>query len=170
MARYAALLRAVNVGGTTALPMSRLKAVCLDAGLEHVETYIASGNVVFESKAAPAKIKATLEAALRKELGKPVGVVLRSAAELRAVLKASPFRNTEPKYTHVIFLDTAPPADALDHVRGRRDEELRLAEREIYVHYPSGMGRSKLRIPAASEGTARNINTVTKLVELTSKP
>jgi uncharacterized protein (DUF1697 family) len=170
MTRYAALLRAVNVGGTGTLPMSKLKAMCVDAGLERVETYIASGNVAFASKAAPRKIKAVLEAALRKEMGKSVNVMLRSAAELRAILKANPFRKAEPKYTYVIFLDTAPPADVLDHVRGQGDEELRLAAREIYVHYPSGMGRSKLRIPAAKEGTARNINTVTKLAELTSKP
>lgn len=170
MTRYAALLRAVNVGGTGTLPMSKLKAMCVDAGLERVETYIASGNVAFESKAAPSKIKAVLETALRKEMGKSVGVMLRSAAQLRAILKANPFRRAEPKYTYVFFLNAAPPADALDHVRGQRDEELRLAAREIYVHYPSGMGRSKLKIPAASEGTARNINTVTKLAELTSKP
>jgi uncharacterized protein (DUF1697 family) len=170
MTRYAALLRAVNVGGTGTLPMSKLRAMCVDAGFARVKTYIASGNVAFDSKAAPSKVKAVLETALREEMGKPVGVTIRSAAELRAILKTNPFRRAEPKYTYVIFLDTAPPADALDHVRGQRDEELRLAAREIYVHYPSGMGRSKLRIPAASAGTARNINTVTKLAELTSKP
>jgi uncharacterized protein (DUF1697 family) len=87
-----------------------------------------------------------------------------------AVLEANPFPKAEPKYTYVIFLDEPPPSDALTHVSGQRDEEMRLGEREIFVHYRSGMGRSKLRIPAAKMGTARNMNTVAKLVEIASKP
>jgi len=65
MTRYIALLRAVNVGGTGKLPMSELKAMCCDAGFARVETYIASGNVVFESKAAPSRVKAELEGRLQ---------------------------------------------------------------------------------------------------------
>jgi uncharacterized protein (DUF1697 family) len=85
-------------------------------------------------------------------------------------LEANPFPDAEPKYTYAIFLDEAPPVDALAHVFGRRDEQLRLGEREIFVHYGSGMGRSKLRIPAAKTGTARNMNTIANLVEIASKP
>jgi uncharacterized protein (DUF1697 family) len=70
----------------------------------------------------------------------------------------------------VIFLDERPPTDALDHVSGRRDEEMRLGAREIFVHYASGMGRSKLKIPAAQSGTARNMNTVARLAQIASKP
>lgn len=166
MPTYVALLRAVNVGGSGKLLMSDLAAICRDAGLARVETYIASGNVVFESKAAPAKVKGELEARLKAHAGKPIGVVMRTAAELRAVLKANPFAKAEPKHTYAIFLDEAPPRDALDRVSGRRDEQLRRGRREIYVHYPGGMGRSKLRIPAAGAGTARNMNTVAKLVDM----
>jgi uncharacterized protein (DUF1697 family) len=169
MTKYIALLRAVNVGGTGKLPMSELKAMCRDAGFARVETYIASGNVVFESKAAPPRVKAELEGRLHAYAGKPVGVVVRSAAEMRAVLKANPFPKAEPKYTCAIFLDEPPPSDALTHVSGQQDEQVRLGEREIFVHYPGGMGRSKLRIPAAKRGTARNMNTVAKLVEIASE-
>ena len=170
MTKYIALLRAVNVGGTGNLPMSELRAMCCDAGFARVETYIASGNVVFESKAAPSRVKAELEGRLHAYVEKPVGVVVRSAPEMLAVLEANPFPKAEPKYTYVIFLDEPPPSDALTHVSGQRDEEMRLGEREIFVHYRSGMGRSKLRIPAAKMGTARNMNTVAKLVEIASKP
>jgi len=170
MTRYIALLRAVNVGGTGALPMTDLKAMCTEAGFTKVETYIASGNVVFESKATAAKVKAELEARLQAYAGKPVGVVLRTAAEMAAVLKANPFKKTEPKFTYAIFLDGHPPSDALEHARGQADEEMRLGDREIYVFYGSGMGRSKLKIPAAKAGTGRNMNTVAKLVEMASKP
>jgi uncharacterized protein (DUF1697 family) len=170
MTRYVALLRAVNVGGTGKLPMAELRSICEAAGFARVETYIASGNVVFESSAKPAKVKSELEARLLAYAGKPSAVVLRTAAELAAVLKANPFPTAEPKHTYAILLDERPPRDALEHVVGQSDEEMRLGEREIFVHYASGMGRSKLRIPAAKTGTARNMNTVAKLVEIASQP
>jgi uncharacterized protein (DUF1697 family) len=170
MTRYIALVRAVNVGGTGKLPMSELKAMCGDAGFTRVETYIASGNVVFESKAAPTKVQAELGRRLHAYVGKPVGVVVRSAAEMRAVLQANPFPKAEPKHTYAFFLNEAPPSDALTHVSGRQDEELHLGKREIFVHFGSGMGRSKLKIPAAKTGTARNMNTIAKLAEIASKP
>jgi uncharacterized protein (DUF1697 family) len=170
MTKYIALLRAVNVGGTGKLPMSELKAICRDAGFARVETYIASGNIVFESKFPASKVKAELEGRMRAHAGKPVDVFVRSAPEMLAVLKANPFPNSEPKYTYAVFLDAPPPPDALAHVSGQTDEQIRLGKREIYIHYPGGMGRSKLRIPAAKAGTARNMNTVAKLVEIASKP
>jgi uncharacterized protein (DUF1697 family) len=170
MTRYIALLRAVNVGGTGKLPMADLRSMCRDAGFTCVETYIASGNVIFASKSAPAKVKAELEARLLAHAKKPVGVVLRTAAEMAAVLKANPFPRAEPKFTYAIFLNQRPPRDALDHVTGQADEEMQLGDREIFVHYPSGMGRSKLRIPAAKTGTARNMSTIAKVAEMAAKP
>jgi uncharacterized protein (DUF1697 family) len=169
MTRYVALVRAVNVGGTGKLPMGELRSICADAGFTRVETYIASGNVVFESKLAPPKVKVELEARLRAYAGKSIGVVVRTAAEMAAVLRANPFPKAEPRYTYAIFLDGSPPRDALDRLVGRTDEEMRLGEREIFVHYPRGMGRSKLKIPATKTGTARNMNTIAKLAEMAAK-
>ena len=163
---YVALLRAVNVGGTGKLPMAELKAMCVAEGFAGVQTYIASGNVVFESKLPAAKVKAALEKRLQAYAGKPVGVVIRTAAEMAAVLAATPFPKAPGNWTVAIFLDEAPPADALSDIRGQQDEEVRLGKREIYVAYGAGMGRSKLKIPAAAKGTARNINTIAKLAEL----
>jgi uncharacterized protein (DUF1697 family) len=169
MVKYVALVRAINVGGTGKLPMSDLKALCEDAGFMHVQTYIASGNVVFESKDAEAKVKAALEKRLHAYAGAPVGVVVRTAAEMVAVLKANPFPKASPSQAVAVFLDKPPPRDALDHAAGVNDETMRLGKREIFVHFPSGQGRSKLRIPAAKTGTARNMNTVAKLAELAAK-
>jgi uncharacterized protein (DUF1697 family) len=169
MPRYVALLRAVNVGGTGALPMAKLKSMCVDAGFTRVETYIASGNVVFDSKAGAKRVKAEFESRLHTHAKKPVGVVVRTAAEMAAVLEANPFRGTEPKYIYTVFLDAPPPRDALDHAVGVDGEQMALGKREIFIHYGNGMGRSRLRIPAASSGTARNMNTVTRLVELAAK-
>jgi uncharacterized protein (DUF1697 family) len=123
-----------------------------------------------ESKAAASKVKSELEARLLAYAGKPVAVVVRTAPEMQAVLKANPFPDGEPNHTYTIFLDYSPPQDALDHVTGQRDELLILRDREIFVRYPSGMGRSKLKIPAAKTGTARNMNTVAKLAEMAAKP
>ena len=168
MHTYVALLRAVNVGGTGKLPMSDLKAMCEAAGFKQVRTYIASGNVVFKSARAADEVKAALEAALREYAGKPVAVMVRTSEEMAAVLAANPFPNGAPNRTMTVFLDDAPAVDALDKVSGRKDEELALGTREIFVHYGDGIGDSKLKIPAARDGTARNMNTVAKLVDMAS--
>ncbi len=166
MPRYVALLRAVNVGGTGKLPMTELKAMCVAEGFVDVQTYIASGNVVFSSKLGAPKVKAALEQRLHAYAGKPVGVIVRSADEIAAVLKANPFPKEPPNTTVAIFLDAPPPKDALKDIKGQQDEQVRLGKREIFVSYGSGMGRSKLKIAAAANGTARNINTIAKLAEL----
>ena len=169
MTRYIALLRGVNVGGTGKLPMAELQSMCKSAGFSGVETYIASGNAVFKSNAAPSRVKAELETRLLAYFGKPMRVVVRTASELLAVIEANPFPATEPKHTYVIFLDERPPRDALEHAVGQSEEKMALGDREIFIHYGNGMGRSKLRIPAARLGTARNMNTVAKLVEMATR-
>jgi uncharacterized protein (DUF1697 family) len=163
---YIALLRAVNVGGTGKLPMTELKAMCEADGFQSVRTYIASGNVVFQSTKTEAQVKAVLEAALRKYAGKQVGVHIRTAAEMTAVLVANPFPKMPGNRTVACFLDAAPPSDAANTVSNQAREELRLGLREIYIYYPDGQGDSKLKIPAAKTGTARNMNTIAKLAEM----
>jgi uncharacterized protein (DUF1697 family) len=166
MANYVALLRAVNVGGTGKLPMAELQAMCRDAGFAKVRTFIASGNVVFASPKNPRKVQAELEARLLAYAGKPIGVLVRTASEMKAVLDANPFPNAAPNRTVAVFLHQPPPPGALALAVGRRDEQMQLGEREIYIHYPQGISASKLKIPAAEPGTARNMNTVTKLARL----
>jgi len=146
--------------------MSDLKAMCTDAGFLQVRTYIASGNVVFQSKASPTKVKADLEARLLASVGKPVSVIVRTAAQMAAVLKANPFPKAAPNRTVAIFLDEPPPPDALEHAVGVKDEAMRLGTREIFVHYASGIGKSKLKIPIARRGSARNMSTIAKLADV----
>lgn len=166
MPAFIALLRAVNVGGTGKLAMSELKAMCEAAGFAQVKTYIASGNVVFSSPRTAAAVQKTLAAALAEYAGKPVGVLVRTAAEMAAVLADNPFPRAAPNRCVAIFLDAPPLAGCLaaaSHVNG---EEMALGKREIYVHYGEGMADSRLRIPAAAAGTARNMNTVAKLAQM----
>jgi uncharacterized protein (DUF1697 family) len=166
MTRYVALLRAVNVGGTGKLPMSELKAMGQAAGFADARTYIASGNLVFTSKLGEAAVKKKLEQQLFDYAGKPVGVLIRNAAEMARVVADNPFPHEPGNRVVAIFLDDPPAATALDDVRHRQQERLACGKREIYVHYGDGMADSRLVIPAARTGTARNINTITKLAEL----
>ena len=166
MPTYIALLRAVNVGGTGKLPMAELKAMGEQAGFAKVRTFIASGNLVFESAQTEKQVTAALVSRLAAYAGKPVGVLVRTGTEMAAVLAANPFAGEPPNCVMAIFLDGAPPADALDHVTGSMDERIALGRREIYVHYASGMADSRLKIAAAAAGTSRNMNTVAKLAAM----
>ena len=163
---YVALLRAVNVGGTGMLPMKELRELCEAAGFERIATYIQSGNVVLASRRGPAAVQRLLEEALAAKLGKPVGVHLRTPDELASVLERNPFPGVPGNQVLVLFLDDAPPADALDGLVIPGREQVRLSGREVFVHFPDGMGRSKLKIPYAKTATGRNLNTVGKLLEM----
>jgi uncharacterized protein (DUF1697 family) len=162
---FVALIRAVNVGGRQ-LKMADLKRIAEELKLGSPRTYIASGNLLFTSKKSERALKSALEKALGKHWGVTVDVLIRTAEEMAAAVKGNPFSDESGSHVAAIFLDEPPPADALDGAKGVADERMALGAREIYVHYLSGMGRSKLRIAAAASGTARNMNTVTKLAQL----
>ena len=85
------------------------------------------------------------------------------------VLADNPFPKMAPNRTMAVFLDRAPPADTLQAVKGRKDEEIKLGRREIYIHYGDGMGQSKLVVPAAKTGTARNMNTIAALAKMAAE-
>ena len=167
MTAYVALLRAVNVGGTGKLPMSELKRIAEELGLGSPRTFIASGNLVFTSDWSESKVQEELEKALADHMAKPVAVMVRTAAELAAVVKANPFADAPPNRVIATFMPKAPAKDALNAACHLDDEQMALGKREIYVAYgPRGLGKSKLRIPAAAMGTGRNLNSVAKLAEM----
>ncbi|HEY4077654.1 MAG TPA: DUF1697 domain-containing protein [Rhizomicrobium sp.] len=166
MTVFIALLRSVNVGGTAKFPMADLKSLCEDAGFTKVKTYIASGNVLFEAEHGEEKVKAILEKRVQAYVGRSIPVLVRTAAQMAAVAKTNPFPKTDPAHTVAIFLDEPPAKDTAATARGRTIEEIRLGKREIYVHYGKGMGNTKLKLRAAENGTARNINTIMKLAAL----
>lgn len=169
MTRYVALLRAVNVGGTGKLPMADLKRMGEDAGFEAVGTYIASGNLIFRSDESERAVRTLIEAQLEAYAGKRIGVHIRTAEELASLVERNPFAQHPPNRVVVMLIEGAPPADTLERVAGWKAEEIALGQREIFIHFGEGQADSKLRIPAAAEGTARNMNTIAKLAELTAK-
>lgn len=166
MATYIALLRAVNVGGTGKLPMADLRTLCEKAGFRDVRTYIASGNVVFTSELTAKKALVTLEAALAKRLGIATQVLIRTADELEAVMAANPFPEAEPNRLIVVFLSKEEPLSAIEGWKIPAGERIALVGRELFIHYPDGMGQSKLRVPFADQGTGRNLNTVRALLAM----
>jgi uncharacterized protein (DUF1697 family) len=168
--RQVALLRAVNVAGHNKVSMTELRAMFESLGHQDVLSFIQSGNVVFSS--ARTVREEQLEAVIRDRFGVQSTVLLRTGAELRAVLAANPFTGRDTGKLHVSFLKhRAAPAAVrrLDLARFRPDECV-VRGREVYLFLPGGMGRAKL--PAYVDrqldvpATARNWNTVAKLAEL----
>jgi uncharacterized protein (DUF1697 family) len=170
MIRWAAFLRAVNVGGAGVLPMAELRDLVAGLGYGSPKTLLASGNLVFDAAGPESEVKAALEAALVPRLGQGARVMIRTGAEVRLLIDRNPFKETDPAKTHVLLLDKAPPSDIFAGASGRRDEEAAPGDREIYLHYPMGQGASQLRLPAAALGTARNLNTLAKVAALAAAP
>ncbi|MBC3808175.1 DUF1697 domain-containing protein [Undibacterium seohonense] len=166
MTAYIAFLRAVNVGGTGKLPMKDLVTMCEAIGFQQVKTYIASGNVIFSSMLSAKACQDLLEKALADYAGKTVGVFIRTPEQIQNLLAQNPFADKEGNRSICLFLDEPVTSALIDAVKNKRDEVLVCGEGAIYVYYGAGMADSKLLIPAAKNGTARNINTVSKLCQL----
>jgi uncharacterized protein (DUF1697 family) len=171
------LLRGVNVGGHNKVPMAPLKTLYESLGFKDVRTYVQSGNVVFR---APGRditaVAPKIEAGIERAFGFRCAVIIRTAEELKGVVERNPFQgrdDIEPSRLLISFLAGDPDAGARNKFLAINvgPEELRIENRELYIHYPTGLGRSKLT-PALLEkalgmtGTARNWNTVTKLLEM----
>lgn len=167
MAVYTALLRAINVGGTGKLPMAELRALAEELGFTDVQTYIQSGNLVFKSAKSSSEVKQKLEAALAKCLGKPSTVLLRTREQLKDIEATNPFPDAEPAKVLVLFLDAKPNQSFMATVKPPGGERLVAGSREVYIHFPAGMGQSKLKIPFADVGTGRNLNTLRALLRIT---
>jgi len=171
---YVALLRGINVGGSNKVPMAELRALFEALGYPDAQTYIQSGNVVFSARAGESALVADIEAAIEETFSLQVPVVVRSRAQLAAVVASSPFDRAAPTAVHVAFLSGRPrtaSVAALDPDRSPPDT-FAVVGREVYLHYPNGSGRSKLTVDYLERvlgvrATARNWNTVTKLLAMT---
>lgn len=146
--------------------MAELKAMCISLGFTKVQTYIASGNVVFQSTLSESKVKSALETKLQAYAGKPVGVHIHTTSKMKNVRDGNPFPKESPNRVMAIFLGAPADKSMLASVTGQKDEQIALGLNEIYIHYGDGMAQSKLKIPAANTGTARNMNTVAKLADM----
>ena len=167
MTAYVALLRGVNLLGVSTLKMSDLKAIADKLKLKNARTYIASGNLLFTSGRSEEPLRRALEKELTAHMGREVRVMLRTAAEIEQAAKTNPFTDQPGNNVQAFFLNDRPPNDLLESARNQDDERIATGAREVFVAYgEKGIGRSRLRLPAAEAGTARNMNTVAKLAAL----
>jgi uncharacterized protein (DUF1697 family) len=165
-----AFLRGINVSGTTMVSMKDLAAICTQMGLLDVQTYLNSGNVIFRSPLPEAELQKALERELSGKTGKDIRVVIRSSGELEQIVTGNPFPEAVPSRVGVL-LGTAPvPEKVPSEFSTPGRETVVPGRREVYIHYPDGMGRSKLKIPPSlRDGTMRNINTLSGLAGLIAK-
>jgi uncharacterized protein (DUF1697 family) len=163
---YVALLRAVNVSGTGKLPMVELKAMADACGFGSARTFIASGNLVFTSDRSEPEIGAMLEEKLQAYFGRRVPVFVRTAAEMAEAAAGNPFGDDKPSRVMVHFIAEEPDQAMIDAATNVEGERMALGPRAIYVSYGAGIGKTRLKLPAVKDGTARNMNTVAKLAAL----
>ena len=170
-----ALLRGINVGGKNPLAMAELRRIASDHGCGDVSTYIQSGNLVFTSSRDPDRLAAELHAVILDETGLDSAVAVRTQQELADAVAANPFAGVEvvAAQLHVTFLTNGSDAPRLDEIDAERflPERVAIVGREVFLHLPDGIGRSRLAADLARprhriDGTTRNWRTVTKLVEL----
>lgn len=172
--RHVALLRGVNVGGRGKVPMAELRALLADIGYTDVRTLLQSGNAVLtaERSAPPADVARAIEAALAATYERDIKVMVRTAAEMRAIVDANPLAVNHPSRFLVTFYADPVDAAALAGIdtEAQKPDEMASARREIYFNLPRGISDAKLPLlvdrALKVNGTARNWNTVTKLLAL----
>ncbi|MGD0679562.1 MAG: DUF1697 domain-containing protein [Polyangiaceae bacterium] len=176
MGRYVCLLRGINVSGQRPIKMADLRDLCVSLGFGEVETYVQSGNVLFSTDRPPSKLAAMMTKAIGSKFGHDdVAVLALSATELDAIVAANPFiaRGCDPSTLHVTFVHGSFAETALSKLGQDeyRPDELACGDGVIYLHCPSGYGRTKLnnafferKLKRAA--TTRNWNTTLKLRNL----
>jgi uncharacterized protein (DUF1697 family) len=180
MAVIICMLRGVNVGGHNQIKMDALKALCVSLKLKDPQTYVQSGNVIFQTDEKDlAKLTKRIQDAIERKVGFRPGVVLRTATDVKEVVARNPFAGRsgiEPGKLLVNFLAAEPDREAREKALAIKigPEELHLLGREAYIYFPNGQGRSKLpwsKIERAlgTSGTGRNWSSVTKMLEIAEK-
>lgn len=171
--RYVVLLRGINLGKARQVAMPRLREVLTGRGHEAVRTHLRSGNVLLDSPLDEAALAADVRAAIEREFGFEVPVVVRTAAEVAAVVAGDPFESlaTDPARYLVTFLPEPPPPDKVDALPAADGGDYLVRGRELYLWLPDGIQNTPLAAwkwdrLLGVPGTARNWNTVTKLAEL----
>jgi uncharacterized protein (DUF1697 family) len=178
-AAYLALLRGINVGGKNKLPMRDLVGIFAECGCEDPQSYIQSGNVIFDATpGVAAGVPAQVAARIAERFGYRTPVVLRTVDEMAGVLAGNPFLTAgiAEDELHVYFLEDRPDLRRIDQLDPDRSPPDRFAVhgREVYLRLPNGMARTRLTnayfdSKLATTSTARNWRTIAKLHELMSR-
>jgi uncharacterized protein (DUF1697 family) len=178
VARLIVLLRGVNLVSRNRISMPDLREALEEAGFEDVSTYVQSGNVVLTSKVSAKQVGSDVQRLIAGRFGLDIAVVVRTRAQLAAVVKRNPFGKVakNPKLYQVTFLEKAPTPELvrkLEAIAAGKEQVTHIG-RELYAWHPDGVARSKLAVLMAGKGlgitaTARNWRTVTKLLEIADR-
>lgn len=174
---FIALLRGVNVGGNGIIPMAALRDLCESEGFKEPRTLLQSGNLVLRTgRTTPAALSKKLEAMIRARFGADIRVIVRTPGDLRDVVRRNPFpaaAKDDPSHLLVTFLGDVPTKEAAKALAAWKHatDPHKVDGRELYIHYAGGVGTSKFAGPTiektlATPGTARNWNTINKLIAL----
>jgi uncharacterized protein (DUF1697 family) len=163
---YVALVRAVNVSGTGMLPKEILRSMGEVCGFDNCRTFINSGNLLFTSGIGEPEVKRRIAEQIADYFGKPVPVFVRSADEMAEAVKQDPFTEDKLSRRFAHFIDEEPSQSMLDEARDVAGERMAIGPRLIYVSYGEGIGKTKLKLPAVKQGTARNMNSIGKIADL----
>jgi len=174
MARQIALLRGINLASRNRVAMPALRAALEEAGYEDVATLVQSGNILLTSTKQPKTLEREITALVKAEFGVDAATVVRTRDELAGVIERNPIPDgpSLPKLFQVTFFSDEPDAAAVAKLAAQDfgTERVEVIGREAYAWHPEGIQKSKLARALASglrgDGTARNWNTVTKLLEL----
>lgn len=180
MTTYIALLRGINLGQRKRIAMGDLRELIASLGHENVRTHIVSGNVIFDSsRSSVPQLESQIEDAIRDRFRLEVRVLVRTADELAAIVDGNPFPDAADHGSQMfaLILDRNPDKERFDRINPAtyRPEEFRLGDRVIYAWYKRGLQGSRLARMLSDKRldvtiTARNWNTITKLLELATEP
>ena len=181
MTQYVAFLRGINVGGKKPIKMKELADVLATAGFRSVRTFIASGNVMFETSAKdPARLAKKIEALLLKAFGEKITVIIRTIDELKAIIKRNPFKKAKPSANEMLFvtfLASPPPIKPRLPLRSETDnmEVIAFMDRVAFMvarrkrtgwfGFPHTFAEKEFKVPT----TTRNWTTVVKIVAAAEK-
>lgn len=178
MSRYIAILRGINVGGKRKILMKDLKEIFSELGFSNIQTYVQSGNVVFdtEKEQNSEKLEKSIEDAIARKYDFSVTTIVRSSEDLRNIISKNPFHpeTADLNQHYLVFLKDLPETDNIEKLeKFDTPDDFRIIENHIFIKYTTRYSDSKLsnnffenklKVPAST----RNWKTVLKLVDMSA--
>lgn len=178
MNKYVILLRGINVGGHNKLPMDELSALLTKNNYKNIQTYIQSGNIILESSSSSNLISENIKALIHKNYGYTIPVICLTVQELIDAFQNNPFLTAEVnlKTLHLTVLKDSPKKETIEQlsIPIYKNDRYKVYKQFIYLYTPDGYAKTKFTNEKFEKGlqttaTSRNWNTVTKLIQLSTK-
>ncbi len=180
MKTYISILRGINVGGQRIIKMDALKALYQELGFKNIDTYIQSGNVIFQhTNSNEVELRNLIQNKIKTAFDFDVPVIVLSAVKLNSIISNNPFAHNSDKntaYLHITFLAEQPEDfDTVSILSKKSDsEEIHLTQDAIYLYCPNGYGKTKLtnnfiESKLKVQATTRNWKTTLKLQDMSLK-